>query len=45
VGGSNLHLPGLPYVENSHINLEKLADKVGFIRGDIEFQDGSHLYY
>jgi len=38
-------LSSLPYVENSHINLEKRADMVGFIRGDIEFQDGSHLHY
>jgi hypothetical protein len=35
----------LPYVENSHTNLEKRADMVGFIRGEIEFKDGSRLHY
>ena len=38
-------LSDLPYVENSHTDLEKRADMVGFIRGDIEFKDNSRLYY
>jgi hypothetical protein len=38
-------LASLPYVENPQLNLEKRADMVGFIRGDIEFKDGSLLHY
>ena len=31
----------LPFIEEPNINLEKRAEMVGFIRGDIEFKDGS----
>lgn len=35
----------LPFVEEPNINLEKRAEMVGFIRGDIEFKDGSLLHF
>jgi Family of unknown function (DUF6516) len=35
----------LPFVENPQVNLEKRAETVGFIRGDIEFIDGSLLHF
>jgi hypothetical protein len=38
-------LASLPMVENQQVNLEKRAETVGFIRGDIEFKDGSRLHY
>jgi hypothetical protein len=36
-------LASLPFVESSNVNLEKRGDLVGFIRGEVEFQDGSSL--
>jgi hypothetical protein len=38
-------LATLPFVENPQINFEKRAEMVGFIRGAIEFTDGSALHY
>ena len=35
----------LPFIEEPNINLEKRAEMVGFIRGDIEFKDGSLLHF
>jgi hypothetical protein len=40
-----LLLTSLPYVDAPQISLEKRADTVGFIRGDIEFADGSQLHF
>jgi hypothetical protein len=37
-------ITSLPFVENPQVNLEKRAETVGFIRGDIEFIDGSLLH-
>ncbi len=36
-------LAALPFVESSSVNLEKRGDLAGFVRGEVEFQDGSSL--
>ena len=36
-------LASLPFVEFSNVNLEKRGDLAGFIRGEVEFRDGSSL--
>lgn len=38
-------LASLPFVESSNVNLEKRGDLAGFIRGEIEFRDGSSLLF
>ncbi len=38
-------LASLPFVENPQVGFEKRAEMVGFIRGAIEFTDGSALHY
>ncbi|MBE0680807.1 MAG: hypothetical protein IH589_02745 [Anaerolineales bacterium] len=38
-------LAALPFVESSNVNLEKRGDLAGFIRGEVEFQDGSSLLF
>jgi hypothetical protein len=38
-------LASLPFVESSNVNLEKRGDLAGFIRGEVEFNDGSSLLF
>lgn len=38
-------LAALPFVESSNVNLEKRGDLAGFIRGEVEFSDGSSLLF
>jgi hypothetical protein len=38
-------LATLPFVESSNVNLEKRGDLAGFIRGEVEFRDGSSLLF
>ena len=38
-------LAALPFVESSSVNLEKRGDLAGFIRGEVEFRDGSSLLF
>ena len=38
-------LSALPFVESSNVNLEKRGDLAGFIRGEVEFRDGSSLLF
>lgn len=38
-------LASLPFVHSSDVNLEKRGDLVGFVRGRVEFQDGSTLLF
>ncbi len=38
-------LASLPFVESSNVNLEKRGDLAGFIRGEVEFKDGSSLLF
>lgn len=38
-------LVSLPYVVSPDINLEKRGELVGFIRGEVEFSDGSTLFF
>lgn len=38
-------LASLPFVSASDINLEKRGELVGFVRGRVEFQDGSSLLF
>ena len=38
-------IASLPFVQNPTIHLEKRAEMVGFIRGNIEFKDGSLLHF
>jgi len=38
-------LASLPFVENPQVHFEKRAEMVGFIRGGIEFKDGSMPHY
>jgi len=38
-------LASLPFVDSSDINLEKRGDLVGFVRGEVEFRDGSSLLF
>jgi len=38
-------LSSLPFVTSPQVSIEKRADTVGFIRGSIEFSDGSELHY
>ena len=38
-------IEALPFVQNPAIHLEKRAETIGFIRGDIEFKDRSLLHF
>lgn len=38
-------LARLPFVELPDVNLEKRGELVGFIRGQVEFSDGSELFF
>ena len=38
-------LANLPFVESSDVNLEKRGELIGFIRGRVEFRDGSYLLF
>lgn len=38
-------LSSLPFVTSPQVSIEKRADTVGFIRGVVEFLDGSELHY
>ena len=38
-------LAALPFVESSNVNLEKRGDLAGFIRGEVEFKNGSSLLF
>lgn len=38
-------LSSLPFVTSPQVSIEKRADTVGFIRGAVEFSDGSELHY
>lgn len=38
-------LSSLPFVISPQVGIEKRADTVGFIRGVVEFSDGSQLHY
>ncbi len=38
-------LASLPFIESSNVNLEKRGDLAGFIRGEVEFRDGSSLFF
>lgn len=38
-------LASLPFVESSDVNLEKRGELVGFVRGEVEFQDDSSLLF
>jgi len=38
-------LASLPFVESSDVNLDKRGELVGFVRGRVEFQDGSSLLF
>jgi len=38
-------LASLPFVESSDVNLEKRGELIGFVRGEVGFQDGSSLLF
>ncbi|MBV6400811.1 MAG: hypothetical protein CNIPEHKO_01105 [Anaerolineales bacterium] len=38
-------IASLPFVESPDVNLEKRGDLVGFIRGEVGFNDGSILFF
>ena len=38
-------LDSLPFIESSDVNFEKRGDLAGFVRGEIEFKDGSTLLF
>jgi hypothetical protein len=38
-------LAALPFIESSNVNLEKRGDLAGFIRGEVEFKNGSSLLF
>lgn len=38
-------LASLPFVKSPNVNFEKRGDSLGFIRGEIEFEDGSTLLF
>lgn len=38
-------IASLPFVESPDVNLEKRGDLVGFIRGEVGFNDGSVLFF
>lgn len=38
-------LASLPFVESPDVNLEKRGELVGFIRGEVVFNDGSILFF
>jgi len=38
-------LDSLPFVASSSVNLEKRGDLAGFIRGEVEFKNGSSLLF
>lgn len=38
-------LASLPFVESSDVNLDKRGELVGFVRGEVGFQDGSSLLF
>ncbi|MFN8388274.1 MAG: DUF6516 family protein [Anaerolineales bacterium] len=38
-------IASLPFVESPDVSLEKRGDVVGFIRGEVEFNDGSILFF
>ena len=38
-------LSSLPFAISPQVSIEKRADTVGFIRGIVEFSDGSELHY
>lgn len=38
-------LATLPFVESSDVSLEKRGELVGFVRGTVEFQEGSSLLF
>jgi hypothetical protein len=38
-------LSRLPFVESPDVSLEKRGELVGFIRGEVEFSDGSTLFF
>lgn len=38
-------IASLPFVESPDVNLEKRGDLVGFIRGEVGFNDGSTLFF
>lgn len=38
-------IASLPFVESPDVNLEKRGDVVGFIRGEVGFDDGSTLFF
>lgn len=38
-------LASLPFVESSDVNLDKRGELIGFVRGRVEFQDGSSLLF
>ncbi len=38
-------LAGLPFVESPDVNLEKRGELVGFVRGEVGFNDGSVLFF
>lgn len=38
-------IASLPFVESPDVSLEKRGELVGLIRGEVEFNDGSTLYF
>lgn len=38
-------LASLPFVETSDVNLDKRGELIGFVRGEVGFQDGSSLLF
>lgn len=38
-------LESLPFVQSSDVNFEKRGDLAGFVRGEVEFNDGSSLLF
>ena len=38
-------LASLPFVSSSDVNLDKRAELIGFVRGEVQFQDGSSLLF
>lgn len=38
-------LASLPFVESSDVNFDKRGELVGFVRGEVGFQDGSSLLF
>lgn len=38
-------LASLPFVESSDVNLDKRGELIGFVRGEVGFQDGSSLLF